>query len=210
MRQQLYDTTMSDEGVRISHRFSRLKTKLDNLPTVLRRDPFPFPPEVVRYVELNDLRHCRLLCPTRLPTSCDPAIPIHTDNEQNRKAVVFARALCRPHMNASTWSFPLICWTHRGRIATSHSCHVNVKNRVCRSHFSSIRLGGPIRITSITLVCRMVNLKGMSLQTGPDNLSAMAIFRQSSFSNCQPGLSDGDITADCQRTLSSSAAVPCR
>jgi len=42
-------------------------------------------------------------------TALDLATPIHTDNEQNRKALIFARVLCRPHMNASTWSFPPIC-----------------------------------------------------------------------------------------------------
>jgi len=68
--------------------------------------------------------------PTRLFSSRDPAIPNHTDNEQNRKALVFARAPCRLHMNASTSSFPLIHWTHRERISTSHSCHLIVKNRV--------------------------------------------------------------------------------
>ena len=44
--------------------------ELDNLPTVLGRDPFPFPPEVAQYVELNDLRHrgtfVRLVCLLRV------------------------------------------------------------------------------------------------------------------------------------------------
>ena len=58
-------------------------------------------------------------CRTRLLSSRDPAIPTRTDNEQNRRAVIFARALCRPHMNASTSSFLLIYSTHRERIATT-------------------------------------------------------------------------------------------
>src|SRR5438270_6295204 len=58
------------------------------------------------------------LCPPRPLTAHAPAIPTRTDNGQNRRAVAFVRALCRPHMNASTWSPPLICWTHRRRIAT--------------------------------------------------------------------------------------------
>ena len=50
-----------------SRRFSGLETELDNLPTVLRRDPFLFPPEVARYVELDDLRHCRPLFARLVP-----------------------------------------------------------------------------------------------------------------------------------------------
>src|SRR5215469_12900012 len=81
-------------------------------------------------------------CPSR------PTIPNRTDNEQNRKAVIFARALCRLHMNASTSSFLLICWTHRGRIATSHSCHLIVKNCAAGSYFPH-HDGGPCRIRAI-------------------------------------------------------------
>src|SRR5215469_10463827 len=77
-------------------------------------------------------------CPTRLLSSRDPAIPNRTDNEQNRKAVTFARALCRPHMNASTSSYPLIYWTHWARIATSHSCHLIAKNRAAALSFISM------------------------------------------------------------------------
>ena len=35
--------------------------------------------------------------------------------------------------------FPPIYWTHRGRVAMSHSCQVIVKKRVADAHFSSSR-----------------------------------------------------------------------
>jgi hypothetical protein len=124
-----------------SGRFSRRETELDNLPTVLRRDPFLFPLEVVRYIELDDLRHCRPLLPDFLLTPRDPTIPTRTDNEQNRIVAVFATAPCRPHMTASTSSFPLTYWTHRGSIATSHSCHLIDKNRAADSYSFSSWLG---------------------------------------------------------------------
>ena len=105
------------------------------------------------------------LFPSRLLSSRNLAIPNRTDNEPYRKAVIFAKALCRPHMNASTSSFPLTCWTHRRRIATSHSCHLLVKNRAVGPQFPHLD-GGPCRNRSITLACKMVKLKGMSLHTG--------------------------------------------
>ena len=114
---------------------------------------------------------------TRLLSSCDPAIPNRSDNEKNRKAIVFIRALCRPHRNASTSSFPLICWTHRGEVATSHTCHLIVKNRAVGSHFPHLDVAS--QNTSFTLACKMVNLKGMSLHTGSDDLSVMAMLRHS-------------------------------
>ena len=53
-----------------SSRLSRLLTELDDLPTVLRRDPSLVRPEVARYVKLNDLRHscpfCALVCSLRV------------------------------------------------------------------------------------------------------------------------------------------------
>ena len=115
------------QRVRGSSRFSRLQTELDDLPTALRWDPFLVPPKVARYVKLNDLRH--FLPPLRphLTTAHDPAIPSRTDNGQNRKAVTFARAFCRLHMNASTCFVPLTYWTRQIRIATQLLCHLIVK-----------------------------------------------------------------------------------
>ena len=53
-----------------SGRFVRLQTELDDLPTVLPRDPFLVLPEVARYVKLNDLRHscpfCAFVCSLRV------------------------------------------------------------------------------------------------------------------------------------------------
>lgn len=150
---------------------SRLQTELDDLPTVLRRDPFLVPPEVARYVKLNDLRHpcplARLVCSLRVTLRFPAALT--TDRIANR---TFRKSALQTAHERIHMPFPLTCWTRRRRFL----CHLIVKTVCARLHFSFFDSGGYSEITSIALACRIVNLKGMSLHR-PDHLSVIAIFQ---------------------------------